>query len=286
VEDNQLKEIEMTNLKRVFAFCAAALFAVSVVMGQTSYSNDEMSVEESYLQESVELMVIRETSRADSRDQKLVALEYIGDAIGRGNTGEDIRAALEYLAMEGVMNKARENGRLVNNFPDVRRKAAEYLGDLGTPEAQSTLIRIVVADPEPMVLQEAIKSLAKIGLNENEETVNAIAWIVRRFDVLNPDNLLALSAVDAFEKIAAANGGIRDPNAVQVLIRIAEGPYIKPVQDRARQVITELRRYSAQGQQNQNRSTGSSSGGASGQGQQNQNQNRSTGSSTGGASGR
>jgi HEAT repeat protein len=262
VEDNQLKEINMTSLKRFFAFCTMAFFAVSMIMGQTSNSNDEMSVEESYLQESVELMVIRETSRADSRDQKLVALEYIGNAIDRGNTGEEVRAALEYLSMEGVMNKARENGRLVNNFPDVRRKAAEYLGDLGTPEAQSTLIRIVVADPEPMVLQEAIKSLAKIGLNENEEAVNAIAWIVRRFDVLNPDNLLALSAVDAFEKIAERNGGIRDPNVIQTLIRIAEGPYIKPVQDRARQVILELRQYNAQSQQNQNQSRSSSNTGS------------------------
>jgi hypothetical protein len=225
-----------------------------MAMGQTSGSNSnrEMSVEESYLQESVELMVIRETSRADSRDQKLVALEYIGDAIGRGNKGEEVRTALEYLSMEGVMNKARENGRLVNNFPDVRRKAAEYLGDLGTPEAKNTLLKIVVADPEPMVLQEAIKSLAKIGLNDNEETVNAIAWIVTRFDVLNPDNLLALSAVDAFDKIAEKNGGIKDPNTIRVLIRIAEGPYIKPVQERARQVIMDLRKYNAQKQQNQN----------------------------------
>lgn len=248
----------MVSLKRFSAFCAAALFAVSMVMGQNSNTDDEMSVEESYLQESVELMVIRETSRADTRDQKLVALEYIGDAINRGNTGEEIRSALEYLSMEGVMNKARENGRLVNNFPDVRRKAAEYLGDLGTPEAKNTLLRIVVADPEPMVLQEAIKSLAKIGLNDNEETVNAIAWIVRRFDVLNPDNLLALSAVEAFEKIAEKNGGIKDPNAIQTLIRIAEGPYIKPVQQRAKQVIMDLRKYNAQNQQDQNKSGSSS----------------------------
>jgi hypothetical protein len=258
MEDNQLKEIDMSSLKRFSAFCAAALFTVSMAMGQNSYSDDEMSVEESYLQESVELMVIRETSRADSRDQKLVALEYIGDAISRGNTGDEIRAALEYLSMEGVMNKARENGRLVNNFPDVRRKAAEYLGDLGTEEAKNTLLKVVVADPEPMVLQEAVKSLAKIGLNDNEETVNAIAWIVTRFDVLNPDNLLALSAVDAFEKIAEKNGGIKDPNAIRVLIRIAEGPYIKPVQNRAKQVIMDLRRYNAQSQQNQNRSSSGS----------------------------
>jgi hypothetical protein len=246
----------MTMLKRPAAAAALFFSALAAVFAQnsgTGASNREMSVEESYLQESVELMVIRETSRADTRDQKLVALEYIGEAIERGNTGEEIRGALEYLSMEGVMNKARENGRLVNNFPDVRRQSAKYLGDLGTPEAKNTLLKIVVADPEPMVLQEAVKSLAKIGLNDNDETVNAIAWIVTRFDVLNPDNLLALSAVDAFAVLAEKNGGIKDPNAIRTLIRISEGNYIKPVQEKARAVLMDLRKYNAQSQKSGNR---------------------------------
>ncbi|MDR1617546.1 MAG: HEAT repeat domain-containing protein [Treponema sp.] len=241
----------MTTVKSpaiVAVFFFSVLAAVFAQNSNTGNSNREMSVEESYLQESVELMVIRETSRADTRDQKLVALEYIGEAIDRGNNGEEIRTALEYLSMEGVMNKARESGRLVNNFPDVRRQSAKYLGDLGTPEAKNTLLKIVVADPEPMVLQEAVKSLAKIGLNDNDETVAAIAWIITRFDVLNPDNLLALSAVDAFAVIAEKNGGIRDPNAIRTLIRISEGNYIKPVQEKARAVLMDLRKYSAQSQ--------------------------------------
>jgi hypothetical protein len=236
----------MSTIKRLFIVFLAACVAVSAAVGQTA--KQEMSVEESYLQESIELMVIRETSRAESRDQKMVALEYIGEAIDRGNKGEDIRQALEYLSMEGVLNKARENGRLVNNFPDVRRQAARYLGTLGTPEAKATLLRICVADNEPMVLQEAVKSLGDIGLNDNDETVNTISWIVTRFNVLNPDNLLALSAVDAFAKIAEKNKGIKDPNAVRVLILISEGPYIKPVQERAKQVLLDLRKYNAQEQ--------------------------------------
>jgi hypothetical protein len=191
-------------------------------------------------------MIIREQSRADSRDMKMVALEYIGDAIDRGNTGEDVRGALEYLALEGIRNKTRENGRLVNSYPDVRTKAATYLGQLGTPEAKNTLIKVVLADPEPMVLTEAVKSLAKIGLNDNDETVNAISWIVTRFDVLNPDNLLALSALEAYETIAKKNNGIKDPSVIRTIIRIAEGPYIKPVQERAKQVLETLRQYTAQ----------------------------------------
>ena len=243
----------MVTLKR-FLFLGAVLLTVSaMVMGQSNTSrnpssNREMSVEQSYLQESVELMIIREQSRADSRDMKLVALEYINDAINRGNRGEEIRSSLEYLGLEGVVNQTRENGRLVNNYPDIRTRAATYLGMIGTPQAKDSLIKMVLADNEPMVLTEAIKSLAKIGINENDETVNAISWIVTRYDVLNPDNLLALSAIEAYEKIAEANNGIKDPAAIRTLIRIAEGHYNRPVQERAKQALAELRKYNAQNQ--------------------------------------
>jgi hypothetical protein len=232
------------SLKRFGMVPIVLVSAAVLVMGQNSNPGREMSVEESYLQESIELMIIRESSRESSRDQKMVALEYIGDAIERGNKSNDIRDALEYLSMEGVVNKARENGRLVNNFPDVRTRAATYLGELGTREAKDALIKMVMADNEPMVLTEAIKSLAKIGINENEETVNAISWVVTRFDVLNPDNLLALSALEAYDKLAELGGGIRDANAIRTIIRISEGPYIKPVQERAKQVLLNLRKYS------------------------------------------
>jgi hypothetical protein len=221
----------------VLAAVAAGLLTVSLASAQ------EMSVEESYLQESVENMIIREQSQADGRDMKLVALEYIAEAINHGNTGEDVRNALEYLSMEGLTNQARENGRLINNFPDVRAKAAIYLGEIGTPEAKNTLLKIMLAENEPMVLTEAVKSLAKIGLNENEETANTISWVITRFDVLNPDNLLALAALEAYETLAKKNGGLKDPSAIRTILRIADGRYIKPVQDRARQLIFDLRQY-------------------------------------------
>jgi len=94
-----------------------------------------------------------------------------------------------------------------------------------------------------MVLQEAIKALGDIGLNDNNETVINIAWIMRRFDTLNPDNLMALATIDAFEKIARRNGGLNSQDAIQTLVRISEGNYIRPVQERARQLLAELRNY-------------------------------------------
>jgi HEAT repeat protein len=216
----------------------------TLVMGQTAGGGREMSVEESYRQESVELMIIHEQSRSESLEMKLIALEYISDAIDRGNTGAEIQGALEYLGMEGILNKTLENGRVTNNYPEVRRIAATYLGDLGTPEAKNTLLRLVRIDKEPMVLQEAIKSLGKIGNNDNNEVIDAISGAVdRRANLGQPDNLLAFSALEAYDKIAKTNGGLQDPMAVQTIIRIAEGTYTPTVRNRAREVLSNLREY-------------------------------------------
>jgi len=232
----------MFSMKRSLILLIMCVFAVSTVIAQSN-SGREMSVEDTYLQTTIELMIIRETARASSREQKLIALEYIGDAIDRGNTSDDIRQTLEFLSREGRRTVARESGRVVNNFPDVRRQAARYLGQLGTEEARDALIEICQFENEPMVLQEAIKSLGDIGLNDNNETIANIAWVMRRFDNLNPDNLMAIATIDAFEKIARNNDGISSPDAIQTLIRISEGNYIRPVQERARQLIAELRSY-------------------------------------------
>ncbi|MDR2072852.1 MAG: HEAT repeat domain-containing protein [Spirochaetaceae bacterium] len=235
----------MIKMKRSVLFLSALCIPAFFISGQES---GEISVEESYLQESVENMIIREQSRAESREMKMIALEYIGDAISRGNTGEEVRQALEYMGLEGTLNRGRENGRLINNYPDVRRETVKYLGQMGTVEAKDTLLKIIYYDNEPMVLQEAVKSLADIGNDDNGRTISTIAWILQKFDNTNPDNLLALSAIEAFEKLGEKTGGLKDPNAIQMLIRIADGPYIRPVQDRAKQALVNIRRSQAQAQ--------------------------------------
>ncbi|GHV43882.1 hypothetical protein AGMMS49546_26800 [Spirochaetia bacterium] len=225
----------MMTLKRLTVLCLVSLTAVSMVMGQNSDKKSNSNL----------LALIREQSRSNSRDQKLAALENIRDAIDGGNRGEEIRSALEYLALDGAPNKASAG---VNS--DVRVKAATCLGDLGTPEAKNTLVKIVMADSEPVVLTEVVKSLAKLGINDSEETVNTIVWIMTRSNDLNPDNDLAFSSVEAIERLAEANGGIKNPNAVTMLVRITSGPHSKPVQDRAKEAFANLRKYAAQAAQN------------------------------------
>jgi len=237
----------MTILKRFFTLIITACLVIPSVMGQSNDS--EMSIEESYLQEAIEMMIIRETSRSDSLDQKMLALEHIGSAIERGSTNEEIRTTLEYLALEGTQNKARMSGRLVNNHPTIRRQAAKYLGDLGTKEAKEALLKICSSEDEKMVLQEAVKSLGTIGLNENDDVVNTIVWVMNKdANSETPDNILAVAAIETIEKLAKQSKNA-DPNAIQVIARIMGGSYANPVKQKARQALVTLGRLAAAQQQ-------------------------------------
>ena len=80
---------------RFSALIIAALIAIPAAgYGQSKTSDSEVSVEESYLQDAVDLMIIKETSKQDSINQKLIALDFIGSLIEQGNTSDEIRLAL------------------------------------------------------------------------------------------------------------------------------------------------------------------------------------------------
>ncbi|MDR2393924.1 MAG: HEAT repeat domain-containing protein [Treponema sp.] len=203
-----------------------------------------MTVENSYRQESVNLMTIREQSRTESREMKVLALKNIRGAIDRGITTGEILKALEYMAMEGIVNKTIYNNRIRNNYPDIRCQAAAYLGDLGSLEAHKILLKMTQAEYEPMVLTEVVKSLTKIGMNDNNETVQMISKRLHAFDVLLPDNLLALAALEAYETFASKAGGTLDASTIQVIQGISTGRYHGTIRERANQLLTMLHTYS------------------------------------------
>lgn len=228
----------------------AALVMLMTVGGFSAWaqgSGSERTVEESYLQESLETMIIREQAYAESKDMKLVALQYIRQAVEEGRKNPEVRKALEFLATENtsVIIRSGGVGRALNNFPDVRREAVLMLGEFPSVEAKNTLLKVTLADTEPMVIAAAIKSLGKISMNDNDDVTQSIAFVVNRFDILFPDNALAFESLVALEAISDAQGGLRDPSAIRAIMRIADGNYITPVRNKALALLTKLKDYTA-----------------------------------------
>ncbi len=221
----------------------AGMLAIVPVFAQSS----EKTVEEAYLQATLEAMIIKEQAYSDSYDQKYLALQYIEEAIKNGRLTEDLRLALEYLASEGslIITRSAGYGKPLNNYPDIRRQACLLLGNFKTVEAKDTLLKIALADNEPIVVAAAIRSLGQINIIENDDVTQAIAFIINRFDVLMPDNILAYESLVALEAIADANNGIKDPAAIRAIMKIAEGNYIAPVKQKARDLLDKLRKMAA-----------------------------------------
>jgi HEAT repeat protein len=221
---------------------AAGLLAASLLGAQAP--EKELTVEELYLRD-IEFQVLAEKAFSSDPDLKISVLEEIEKMIEDGQIKDrnKVEFVLEYLAMEGTARRIRENARLVNYFPEVRRRAANLLGRLGGEQARVALVSVLVIDDEPMVKAEAAYGLGVIGTNEGSGTVKAILFTLEREDPSMPDNNLGYAICLALEKIAKKNGGLREPEAYRALVRIAQGPYIRTVKQKALATLEELKKY-------------------------------------------
>lgn len=232
----------MKSTKMFVLLCVGVLFTGFAFSQQ---AGRETTVEEEYLS-SVEDMIIRELADTDDRDNKLVSLQYIESAISGGRTSPDIVYALEALAGEGVSTQTRTNGRLMNNFPDVRAKACELLGEVKTEESKTILVKTALADDEPMVVTAAIRSLGNIGINEGDEVVSTIIWVQKKYATLNPTSSLALEILFAYEKLADS---VEDKSPViQSISAIASNyTFAPPVRQKAYDLLRQMTGVSSGG---------------------------------------
>lgn len=235
----------MNQVNRAATAVFAALFALVPLLGLGAQT--QKTVEESFLQESLETLVIREQAHSESKDMKLVALSYAKQAIESGRRNEDVRQSLEYLALETSMVVVRSagTGRVLNDFPDIRAKACDYLGEFPSVETKDALVKVALSDKEPMVLSAAVRSLGKVGINDGDEVTQVISYIINRFDVLYPDNSLAFEALVAFERLNDSLGGLKDPVAIRAIMKIATGNYITPVKQKANALLDKVRKTAA-----------------------------------------
>ncbi len=227
----------MKTTKSIAILAGLSVFT-GVAFAQTTMSKSETTVENEYLS-NVEDVIISELSSSEDYDNKLVALQYLESAIEDGRSSPEMSLALEQLSSEGVSYQARTNGRVVNNFPDIRAKACDLLSKIPTTESKNTLVKVIDTDNEPMVLTAAARSLGEIGMNDNNEVVIALAKAQTKNAVLNPTSSLAFEILVAFEKLAP----VTDDKSymLQSLTAIASNHnYVRPVRLKALDVLKNL----------------------------------------------
>jgi len=231
------------------AFGASAQAQSGQSDSSKSQGGGERTVEEAYLQESAETMMVRELSHSDDKDSKLVALIYAKKAIDAGRKNDDMRNSLQYLALENnqVITRSAGLGAATNNYPDIRMKACEYLGEFPSVESKNALVQVIgnSKKEDPMVLAEAIRSLGRIGMNDNDEVIHAISDSVSHFSKVGAsEDRLAVYTLFALSDLAEKNHGIKDMASVTNLImQFTKGSYVTPVKTLAMQTLEKLSQY-------------------------------------------
>jgi len=229
-----------------FILVLAGFFAAGMLCAQST--ERELTVEELYLRD-IEFQILSEKAFSDSREIKLDVLDEIETMIDEGEIDDPdkVEFVLEYLGMEGTARRVRESARLINYFPEVRRRSANLLGRLGGERAKDALVSILLIDDEPMVKAEAAYALGMIGTNDGNEVVRALLYTLENEDPQMPDNNLAYAVCLAVEKIVESNNGDLDSAAyadlARTLVRIAQGNYIKTVRRKALQTLEVLKEY-------------------------------------------
>ncbi len=234
-------------MRKIIIYAVLSTLLIFTVSAQEG----EQTVEEKYLSTSIEVSIIKELAHADTRDQKLAAIESIEDMFSDGKikTGDpQIHNILNSLSGEGISSIITENRRKTNYYPEVRRRACKLLGELGGEISRDTLIDITQKDDETMVLSQAVYALGIIGMNENNQALAAIAQVIENdANKLRVDDNLAIASLLAIEKIAKKNGGFEeepDPFFIyRSIIKIKEGNYSPNVKKWADMLIERLKNY-------------------------------------------
>ncbi|MDR0643302.1 MAG: hypothetical protein LBG05_00110 [Treponema sp.] len=196
--------------------------------------DEEKSAELSYSSDYVNIILIREQSRTPDRNVKMSALSLIEETLD-GEYGKDaeILSALEFLSFEGVINKERRNGVIVNNYPDVRLRAMKSLGNFGGDGAKRILIHALKSETETMVLTETVRAMTKIGVAREDESV--LNDMMRRFGARYPDNALAMAFLDAYQ-------GVMEQRRISIatrelILHISQSKYHSLVREKAKELL-------------------------------------------------
>ncbi len=222
------------------------LIVLVVISGfPLSAQESEQTIEQLYLQNAIKTQIIKTEAASLDRDIKMVALESIEKMINENETNPEIATILRELSGEGVTSIIREEGIVINDFPEIRREAARLLGELGTQEAADSLKTILLTDTEPMVMSEAVIAMSKIDVQDIAMRDRVLAEIIYRQSAVNKDNNFAIAYLEAVENIIGREGKIGNIMIIEEVAKLADARqgYIKQVRQRAFKLLKDLKEF-------------------------------------------
>ncbi len=167
-------------------------------------------------------------------------LADIGGRISSHSLGKSTWYAvrmLEDAVGAGLATRIRQNKRLVNDFPDLRARAAALLARVGSVASRDALLDAVDAESDGVALAAEIRALGAIASDGDGRSLRAIVRAFNRGAGLSPDNRLASAVADSIGRIGVYAGTLGEPSAIAALLAISRGGYDAGVRSAAESVL-------------------------------------------------
>ena len=180
------------------------------------------------------------SAKMGDRAQKSDTLDDIlaqYDKLGFSQNDKELIQLVSFLSEEGSTRQEYENNRLINDFPDIRRKSVQVLAKIGGNTARDALINILHTDQNPAVKAEACNALAKVKDNKDGKALNALVYVYR--STYRPDPYLIQSIITAVKQIATVDASAY-ADAIYVLSEIQMGSHQRKIREEAYNAIQEL----------------------------------------------
>ena len=163
-----------------------------------------------------------------SHENKLLAATKLRELKDNSDATID---ALIYGLQQGTIYVERKNGKVTNDFWDVRTVSALALGEIGNPKVLPYLYQAVRYEPDNYVRSAIAIAIGKIG---KKESLPEITRMIETADTSGTDDVLLLACIDAIKKIGDREGFIP-------LVEIIRGKYRRNVRIAAMEALKNMK---------------------------------------------
>jgi hypothetical protein len=203
--------------------------------------NDMESDQTANLQDDPSYMIMKQYAKMDDRIGETSTLEYLQAFIENGKKNEEMVDLLRIIAWQGIQDRNLMNGDSTIDFPDLRAKAVQLMGECGGKNVREYLVKVFETDKEPNVRYEVINALAKQNVGDDPYILARLNMSFHRMNFSNPDNRTAMALLNLYSTLYD-QGKLTDPANVGTIMEIYENPgYTYPVRHTAALLLNKMR---------------------------------------------
>ena len=179
--------------------------------------------------------------KAGDRTSKERVLDEILNGFDSEKYSEDDKKLVElvdFLMGEGSIRKQFQDGRQINDYPEIRRKSVKVMAKIGGAGARLSLLNALNTEPHSSVKAEICRALADPNMSDDSgDILRALSYMYRTTN--RPDQNLVAAFIDAVKNIAKGNP-MNYSEAIYLLSEIQHGNYNRDIRTRALEAIETL----------------------------------------------